>query len=82
LLRLLPCFGRIVNSRFALSIVSWQTFSLLVKYKPIASLAISLPNWIPTTNLNGKEMETNSFLGPFFRLSSCPPDVRASPPFS
>jgi len=54
----------------------YQAFTILVKYKPIASLLVSLPNWIPKPNIqSGKEMETNSFLGPFFRLTPCPPDT-------
>ncbi|KAL6062738.1 Ubiquitin conjugation factor E4 [Balamuthia mandrillaris] len=47
----------------------------LTQHKRIAALAVSLPLWVPSTNPTGREIETNSFLGPFFRLASSTPDM-------
>lgn len=53
-----------------------QAFTFLMRFKPIAEMVVKMPNWIPT-NVNGREMETLSILGPFLRPSVFADDDRA-----
>eukprot|EP01087_Luapelamoeba_hula_P019356 TRINITY_DN6399_c1_g1_i1.p1 TRINITY_DN6399_c1_g1~~TRINITY_DN6399_c1_g1_i1.p1 ORF type:complete len:1181 (-),score=268.98 TRINITY_DN6399_c1_g1_i1:450-3992(-) len=56
-----------------LFVPAYRALAALTRHKPIANMLASLPTWIPP-NATGREIESNSFLGPFFRLSCLPTD--------
>eukprot|EP01126_Amoeba_proteus_P052886 TRINITY_DN6424_c0_g1_i5.p1 TRINITY_DN6424_c0_g1~~TRINITY_DN6424_c0_g1_i5.p1 ORF type:complete len:833 (+),score=164.73 TRINITY_DN6424_c0_g1_i5:176-2500(+) len=47
-------------------------FKQLIRNRHLANVLVKMDRWIPNYRGTGKEMETVSILGPFFRLSSLP----------
>jgi len=55
---------------------------LLLNQKPLANTFLNLDKWIPKKRNTSKEMEVQSLIGPFLRISALPADILSTDPLN